>query len=123
MAGRSHWQRRQTHSKCKFKSAIDSDGRSFQSEWIETSRLIPVDEQVEATTVTLPPSSPSPPSAFTLVPPDAATTDSATASQRQRLDSVLTTDEVQQLDSATAQPTPDWLVPNQNTMPYKPLPL
>ena len=89
------------HSKCKFKSAIDSDGRSFQSEWIETARLIPVDEQVEATTVTLPPSSPSPPSTPTLVPPtrplpDAATTDYATASQRQRLDSVLTTDEVQQ---------------------------
>ena len=114
------------HSKCKFKSAIDSDGRSFQSEWIETSRLLPVDEQVETTTVTLPPSSPSPPSTPTPVPltrplPDAATTDSATASQRQRVDSVLTTDEVQQLDSATAQPTPDqWLVPNQNTMPYKP---
>eukprot|EP00964_Phaeocystis_antarctica_P165516 scaffold145675_cov139-Phaeocystis_antarctica.AAC.2 len=69
-----------------------------------------------------PPSMPTPPPTAPSPPlPDAATTDSATASQRQRLDSV-TTDEVQQLDSATAQPTPDhqWLVLNQNTMPYKP---
>ena len=106
------------HSKCKFKNAIDSDGRSFQSEWIETSRLLSVDGQAETTTVTLPPSPPSPPSTLTPLPPTSPSpphSDPATAAQR--LDSSTTTDG--RLDSATAQTTPDqWLVPNHNTMPY-----